>query len=689
MGLDGDLAKESFLAPLKLEVGGAVPLLKALKQFRAFCDALTVAAGYMDQHHVCRFANRAFAQTFRKDSCEIEGCSVFEFLSGEALEMALKNHARVLAGETLELETWVPGILGESRNYRLSYIPDRDSTGKVIGFLVLATDQTEVLRSKSKTSELHQAAAMLSRAADLSAVRAAIETKVLRMFGSDRGLMVELLEDRETLEMTGVWRYPPELTEGWKRFPVSVPLPVPQAARTGLPVYVESREEMQQNFPFLASVKTLESTHALVAIPMVVRSQVIGVIGLSYDSPRSFTEQTRQFMQTMASHCGEAIQRAKLFERIQATQEQLSLAIESSELGIWDWNPIQGVLQWSEKLQQLYGLKPGEFKGTFEHYQELLYPEDRAFVRATVDHAIREKKPFEMVHRVLWPDGSTHWVQGRGKPHFDESGTLVRITGTSVNIDAKVRSEEAIRTANEQLEQAVKARQELMNVCGHELKTPLSSLKLQTQAAQRRIAKGDDSVFAPTRVQKLIDGYAKQIDRLVHLVDDMLDVTRISAGRLSLNLENVSLSRLVLEVLDLHGDQIHRAGCQIHTQLASFVKGSWDRFRIEQVFANLLTNALKYGKGKPITVTVEHSEDGRWAILSVRDEGMGIAPEHQARIFDRFERAVSSDEVSGLGLGLYITREIVGLHKGTISVESDLQRGARFVVRLPLEHQTV
>jgi signal transduction histidine kinase len=200
---------------------------------------------------------------------------------------------------------------------------------------------------------------------------------------------------------------------------------------------------------------------------------------------------------------------------------------------------------------------------------------------------------------------------------------------------------------------------------------------------KRSIAKGDTAAFSPVKLERMIDVTERQVSRLTRLVDDMLDVSRIETGKLELHPEAIDLSELVANVAQRLIPQIYRAGSALTTALEPAV-GCWDRFRIEQVLINLLTNAARYGGGKPIEVVLRVAPDGCAAELSVADCGTGIAKADQERIFGRFERAVSSSEATGLGLGLYIAREIVEAHDGSIAVESESGAGARFIVTLPL-----
>lgn len=235
-----------------------------------------------------------------------------------------------------------------------------------------------------------------------------------------------------------------------------------------------------------------------------------------------------------------------------------------------------------------------------------------------------------------------------------------------------------------QLLQAVRSRDDLMSICSHELKTPLTALRLQTGLLKMKINSGDPTIFTPARVEKMVGDYGRQVDRLVRLVDEMLDVTRINSGKMCFNFENVKLSSLIYEVLDRMSDQLSAAGCEVTVHAAPGVEGMWDRFRMEHVLMNLLTNAMKYGSKKPIEIRAGRTTNNT-AVFTVRDYGMGIAKENQERIFNRFERAISANEVSGLGLGLYIVKQIVEAHQGTIQVISDEGAGSSFIVELPID----
>jgi signal transduction histidine kinase len=174
---------------------------------------------------------------------------------------------------------------------------------------------------------------------------------------------------------------------------------------------------------------------------------------------------------------------------------------------------------------------------------------------------------------------------------------------------------------------------------------------------------------------------------LTRLTEDLLDVTRIRAGKLSFTFEELSVEELLAEVTDRFSDQLEEAGCSLEVELTPGLRAVWDRSRVEQVLVNLISNAIKYAPGGPIRIRI--GAEGDVVQLVVRDSGPGIHKDRQAKVFERFERATSARNISGLGLGLFIASEIVKGHQGSIRVESTEGQGAAFIVQLPLRPSPV
>lgn len=231
---------------------------------------------------------------------------------------------------------------------------------------------------------------------------------------------------------------------------------------------------------------------------------------------------------------------------------------------------------------------------------------------------------------------------------------------------------------------AVRERDEFLSIASHELRTPIAALQLTLQALQRKPGGGEPATLQNDRTARAVEGSLRQVARLTRLVDQLLDLSRIKAGRLELEPERVNLAEVVRQAVEPLQAVLAQAGCSLSLRGEREILGRWDALRIEQVVTNLVSNALKYGANAPVEISVQRRGDA--AVIAVRDHGIGIAPENTARIFERFERAVSSRDYAGVGIGLFVARQIVEAHGGSIRVESALGTGSTFFVELPIEH---
>jgi PAS domain S-box-containing protein len=258
--------------------------------------------------------------------------------------------------------------------------------------------------------------------------------------------------------------------------------------------------------------------------------------------------------------------------------------------------------------------------------------------------------------------------------------SLVPIRGAQGEID-HILAEGRDITAQKELtkaQESLRLKDEFLSIVSHELRTPLTALQLQLETSRRIEQKRGGDLDITERLGSSI----RQTQRLASLVDDLLDISRISSGRLKLKPEPFELGATVSEVVQRFSEEANMAKSPIRLNVSDPITGVWDHLRIEQVVANLLSNAIKYGDGKPIDVSLTNA--GGAAVLKVKDEGIGIAADKIPKIFDRFERVAADPNYGGLGLGLYITRQIVEGHGGDIHVESRERHGSTFIVRLPL-----
>lgn len=273
---------------------------------------------------------------------------------------------------------------------------------------------------------------------------------------------------------------------------------------------------------------------------------------------------------------------------------------------------------------------------------------------------------YEQELRLRRHDGVYRWHLSRAVPERGEDGRIVRWLGTCADC--------------EDLKQAIHARDEFLLVASHELRTPLSVLQLQLEMLQKSFHRRSREDVERGTAERL-DRAVRQTGRLHRLIENLLDVARLTAGRLTLEPEEIDLSQIVRDVVERFAEDVGRAGSRVELHTSTPVRGWWDRLRVEQVVTNLLSNALKYAPGKPVEIAVE--ADAESATLSVLDHGGGVSPQDLTRIFGRFERAVPARYNSGLGIGLYVTRQIVEAHGGAVSATNQPGAGARFTVTWP------
>ncbi|MES3039371.1 MAG: PAS domain-containing sensor histidine kinase [Bdellovibrionota bacterium] len=387
-------------------------------------------------------------------------------------------------------------------------------------------------------------------------------------------------------------------------------------------------------------------------------------------------------------------------DKLRQSEERYRLMIEAvKDYAIFMLDPKGYITTWNEGARRFKGYEAKEIIG--KHFSTFYTEPDiiadipgYELIEATANGRI------EMEGWRLRKDGTQFWANVVITRVNDGTGNLIGFTKVTRDLTERKIAQEKLQEVNEALEQskvnlekrveerteelqkAVRARDEFVSVASHELKTPLTALRLQAQITQRNINRGDFSIFTKERVTQFANQLDTQVDRLSHLVEDMLDISRIQVGKLTTSFEKTNLSNLVQGVVDRFQVQVAAANCEVEMDLQPDVEGNWDQFRLEQVVLNLLSNATKYGAGKKIKIELLKENDR--AVLSVADHGMGISKEDQERIFERFERAISPNEVSGLGLGLYIAKEIVIAHEGTIEVESDIGKGSKFTVEIAL-----
>ena len=521
----------------------------------------------------------------------------------------------------------------------------------------------------------------------------------------------------------------PVVVEGWRQGTIALPPLVRKVASTREEQWFETHDDLVAAFPSVKRAHTpADRLQALVALPLKLGQRLLGVIGFTYNSSKHWDEDQKDFLLTIAEVCAQALGRASLYDAERTAREEAALAnrrlqllLEASKAFAESNRDLESAL--SVIAQQLTEITGGKATiALISLIREDGTSMENVAARAQDPGLSQQLIAFAREHPQRVGVGLRGQVAATGEPvllpviepdplesandptcrqlfdRFKPTTLIVvplraqdRILGTILltradatrpysDADLSLVQELADRAAltienarlYEAAQRAIRARDHILATAAHELVTPLTVLRLQLTSLQ--------VTDQEQRKANKIEMATRSLERLDNIIDKFLDISCISAGKLSLTPENVDLAALVRDVTGLFSKQLERSACELDLHVDQAIVGRWDRLRLEQVVTNLMSNACRYGHGRPIEVSVGSSGD--MAFVQVRDHGSGIAPEQQARIFERLERAVVNRE-QGLRLGLWICRELVEAQGGRIAVDSTPGEGSTFTVYLP------
>ncbi len=365
-------------------------------------------------------------------------------------------------------------------------------------------------------------------------------------------------------------------------------------------------------------------------------------------------------------------------------QERFQLAMAFSQLGAWELDPATGAIECTDQCKTNLGLGPTSVLTEQRLFEQIVHPEDRDRLRAAMNQALAVREHFEVDYRIGWASGAIRWILVRGTGRFMPDGTLSSVIGFTLDITSRKEAEleqreiaASEKRAREHSERLAMAMDHFVTTVSHELRSPLSAIMSWTDLLQRSAD--------PSHVTRATGVISRNARQLSHMVDDLLDSGAIVTGKLSVNLQPVDLGALagiVAEDMRMHAQA--KGLTLIADDLASVMVLA-DENRMKQVVWNLVSNAVKFSAQGTIDLSVRVV--GERVELAVRDTGGGLDGDSLERIFERFQQfsASGSGRVAGLGLGLWLVKNLLDLHGGTICAESPgLGQGATFRVTLPV-----
>jgi PAS domain S-box-containing protein len=368
------------------------------------------------------------------------------------------------------------------------------------------------------------------------------------------------------------------------------------------------------------------------------------------------------------------------YQRIQQelyrNEERLRLSQEFANIGTWDWKIRTGELHWSDQVTSLFGYDRKTIEATYENFIGAIHPDDRQMVTDAINDCIEQGTDYRIEHRVVWPDGSVHWLQESGNVNRDGEGRPLNMLGLVQDITGRVESEQNLTASREEAEKANRAKSEFLSSMSHELRTPMNAIIGFGQLLEM------DSELKPDQKDS-VQEIARAGKHLLNLINEILDLSRIELGKIELSPESLDCEELIVESLTLIHLLAGRSGIEIVHEKAENLFVYADRIRLKQVLVNLLSNAVKYNKPGGM-ISIGLVLEGDMVRFTVEDTGIGIASDRLESIFEPFTRIeTGTEEIEGTGIGLSICRSLIESMNGSIRVESEPGRGSVFSFELP------
>ncbi len=370
-----------------------------------------------------------------------------------------------------------------------------------------------------------------------------------------------------------------------------------------------------------------------------------------------------------------AIERKRAKEALLASEQRLALAVDAAQMGIFDWNLQTGKITWSDHHARLFGMRPDQFDGTYDAFERSVHPDDRAGIRAKADGSIAGCEDYRQEYRVIWGDGSEHWIEGRGRVFNNEQAQPVRMMGTVVDISQRKAAEESARIRETDLAHLfrVTTMGQMASGLAHELNQPLAAILNYASVCLEQI---ETQKGSPATALTAIREVMNETRRAGKIISRMRSFVRKQQPQCV----PLDINKLVREAVGMMEFELRHQRIRAHLELAdNLPKVLGDAVQIEQVLVNLLLNAVE-AMGESIsprdglTIQTALHDEGHSVQVRVVDTGSGISPENMVRLFEPFFTTKSK----GTGMGLNISRSIVESQGGRLSGARNPERGMRF-----------
>jgi PAS domain S-box-containing protein len=638
---------------------------------------------YVDKDCRYRLVGRRHEEWLGVPRDQIVGRHAGEVVGLGAWERLRSKVEEALAGRSVSFEMEVP--LGEAgmRWVNVSYIPHVVANGEVVGFAVLTNDVDERRRTEDAQRLLVNLDDTTRGLDDPREVMLRIVTQVGRHYGVIRCAYGEVDSEAGTVEI--IRGYTDGVSTVAGRYPLArFGGALAEEVLAGHVIAVNDvRTDARTAEP--GAQATFEAMHirSLLVAPIRRGGRAVAMLVVADRVARTWIPHHRELLGQIAQRSYYALATAQAIADLRESEQVLSLASRAGRMGAWWREVATDKVWWSAEMEDIFGLPPGGFQalgGSERAFFELVHPEDRPRLAAELVRAMAARVDYRVDFRFRHTSGEWRWMEGRGQGFYNEQGELETMYGVGIDVTARKRDEEMLRRQATELAEADRRKDEFIAMLAHELRNPLAPIRNALQYLQ---LKGP-----PTpELQSARDIIDRQVRQLVRLVDDLLDISRISRGKIDLQKQRVNLTMVVESAVESSRPLIDAGEHRLTVRLPETpVEIDADVTRLAQVLQNLLNNAAKYTPhGGRIELSV--AVDAHEVTIRVSDNGIGIPPDMLDRVFEMFMQVDRRIERSsgGLGIGLTLVQRLVELHGGRVDAASEgLGRGSTFTVRLPL-----
>jgi PAS domain S-box-containing protein len=654
------------------------------REFRAISDSFPQISWVTNEKGVIRYSNKMFFSYTGLSESEDIMLSWQKIVPADEMVNVQKLWSEAIAsGQQFQAQYRIRRFDGQYRWHLVRTTPLKNEVGSITKWFGTATDIHEKVVAEERIQFLAEAGTLLFSSLDYSITLQNLSHLAVSRLCDWCG--IDIIEPGSQIPHPIALSHPDPQKMAWgkelvEKFPTdwNSMTGAPNVIRTGRSeLYATIDEELLRkatlNEEHLHLIMSLGMKSAMI-VPLTASGKTVGAMTLiSAESGREYNSSDLVFAEDLALRAGLAIENARLYSAAAESEHQFRVLANSIPHLAWIAHGDGFIFWYNERWYNYTGTSFEDQQGW--GWQAVHHPDELPRVIAVWKKSIETGEEFELEFPIKGADGKFRWFLTRSTPIKNSRGQVVRWFGTNTEIEDQ-------KDAQRKLELAVKLRDDFLSIASHELKTPITSLRLQLQIARRGIQNERQESAASKKLTSSIDTSIHQVDRLITLVEDLLDVSRIQAGRLNFNLnEHFYLAELVQSVVSRFSEDLGMANCLLAIEIDPEIEVAWDRSRIDQVFSNLISNVIKYAPQSLIEIKAKI--EGENVICNVRDFGPGIPKERQSKIFERFERANASRNISGMGLGLFIVQQIVRGHLGSIKLESDVGMGANFVIQIP------